>query len=437
MPRESPFQMIVGLDFGTAFTKVMVRNAVTDELYAISFLQEGRREFFLPSVLYIHEGAILHPLSLDSAKPSLTIPYLKMALAEKCRKAPDQWLRLANRANGGEMGFAVGDHIEALTGYFLLPVVQHVLHFIQTRWPDFRSHPEDRVFFQMSIPAEDLEQEKILESFKKCLFWAVEKATVGGYVNDLFAMQEAVDQQKPSDDCFFVAEVTANVMAYRRSRQGRPGLYLFVDVGAGTVDLSVFLYPKPEAYGEQQNYTAAHVSPTGSSHIEMAGWEAAQPTILAALRLRKEGQTTTTSYNLDLDGLLNKAKQQIALSLEDEIRGTLGAAQPRHVPKEFRQIKILVGGGGWSEKPYRQAVEKAVRAFGITPDIFLLPQPEKAETVWAEDATRLAPRFSVAHGLSYPFWDWPKEKYPSQMDKLTPVAPPQHPISPAHEDDGS
>jgi hypothetical protein len=437
MPRETPYQIIVGLDFGTAFTKVMIRNTVTDELYAIRFPYEGREEFFLPSVLYLRDGAILHPIGIDSVEGLLMIPYLKMALAEKCRKTPDRWLRLANRANGGELGFPVGDYIEALTGYFLLPIVQHSLQDVRSRWPDFQSHPDDSVFFQMSIPAEDVQQEKVLESFKKCLFWAVDKATIGGYESDLAKMGDAINKQQPREKCFFIAEVTANVMAYRRSREGRSGLYLFVDVGAGTVDLSVFLYPNPEHFGEQQNYSAARVSLTGSSHIEMMAWEAAQPSILAALRLRKEGQTRATTHTLDLDHNLNRANREIAQTLENDIRETLGSAQPRHVPKEFGQIKVLIGGGGWSDKPYRQAVERALRAFGIEPDIFLLPQPDNARTVWAEDATRLAPRFSVAHGLSYPFWDWPEEKYPPQIGDMPRQAPPQHPTNPAHEDDGS
>jgi len=243
MPRETPYQIIVGLDFGTAFTKVMLRNTTIDELHALRFVHEGREELFLPSVLYLRDGAILHPIGIDCGQGLPTIPYLKMALAEKCRRTTDRWLRLATRANGGELSFAVGDYIEALTGYFLFPIVQQALLSIKTRWPDYQSHPKDQVFFQMSIPAEDVQEEKVLDTFKKCLFWAVEKATKGGYESDLAKMADAINSQQPLQDCFFIAEVTANVMVYRRSREGRSGLYLFVDVGAGTVDLSVFLYP--------------------------------------------------------------------------------------------------------------------------------------------------------------------------------------------------
>ena len=70
-------------------------------------------------------------------------------------------------------------------------------------------------------------------------------------------------------------------------------------------------------------------------------------------------------------------------------------------------MKVLIGGGGWCERPYQSAVEEAVRAFWIKPDIFQLPQPENSQAIWGEEATQLASRFSVAHGLSHPFWEWP------------------------------
>ena len=85
---------------------------------------------------------------------------------------------------------------------------------------------------------------------------------------------------------------------------------------------------------------------------------------------------------------------------------------------------------------YQSAVEEAVRAFWIKPDIFQLPRPENGQAIWGEEATQLAPRFSVAHGLSHPVWEWPDERYPSDMGPINidPVKP--RPINPAHEDDG-
>ena len=179
MARSTPLYLATGVDFGTAFTKVMIRNTTTEDLFAVPFPRNGKQDFFLPSVLFIRDGHLVHPIGHDGGGIAETVPYLKMALAEKCRATPEHWSTLVARSNGNALAYALEDYIEALTGCFLVDVVRYARAFAQTKWPDFGSHPEDRMYFQMSIPAEDAQQEAILERFKKCLYWAVEKAASG------------------------------------------------------------------------------------------------------------------------------------------------------------------------------------------------------------------------------------------------------------------
>jgi len=433
MARSIPIQIAAGIDFGTAFTKAMIRNTNTDELIAVGFPHDGSKTYFLPSVLFLKDGHLVHPIGTKPSEMAATVPYLKMALAEKCRAAPERWGTLLSQSNGAELPYSLDEYIEALAGLFLVDVIRHCHEAVRSQWTDFGTHSEDKIFYQMSIPAEDAQQEETLDRFKKCLYWAVSKAESGEQESSLGEIQSAIESHHEREDCFFLAEVTANVLTYRLSRSGRPGLYLFVDVGAGTVDLSVFFYPDPERVGEQQNYAAARVSFTGSSQIELrAMGHEGSPKLLAELRWCKEGHP---SYSQHTDRI-EDSKRSLVEELELAIRKTLGEAQPRFVPNQFGTLEVLTGGGGWCDVPYLEAVNNAVQGFWLNPQPYPLPQPEDAGAIWGDEAAQLAPRFSVAHGLSHPFWNWPLERYPHQMGILERQPLSERPINPAHEDDG-
>jgi hypothetical protein len=436
MTRATPIQFIVGIDFGTAYTKVMIRNAVTDEVVALRFSHCGKEDLFLPSVLFLRGDQLVHPVGIDTTEDLSVVPYLKMALTEKCRSQENGWADLIESCNGGKLPFELRPFIEALVACYLVDVVQLALNCIYSRWNDFGSHAADKVFFQMSLPAQDAQEEELLKQFRKCLHWAVSKAQGESREQSLPEIQHSVETQADREDCFFLAEVTANVMTYRSSRAGRPGVYLFVDVGAGTVDLSVFHYPEPDYFGELQNYAAAKVSMTGSGHVETRALRSlgngAHAGQLEELKACKEG----TAQFPHLSRRVHAAKLSLLPQLESDIRQTLAAAKDKFVRNEFISLVILAGGGGWCVTPYRKAAVSAVRAFGIEPEIRPLPQPDNSIAIWGASSAGLASRFSVAHGLSYPFWTWPEERYPDSLENIAPTRRSRRTVNPAHEDDG-
>src|SRR5262249_41959130 len=69
-------------------------------------------------------------------------------------------------------------------------------------------------------------------------------------------------------DCFIYSEVAAEVASITLSRTSRDGLYAFVDVGAGTVDASVFrLHRQPQSDRAHIEY-ATEVLQSGSTYVE-------------------------------------------------------------------------------------------------------------------------------------------------------------------------
>ena len=433
---RAPYLISVGLDFGTAFTKCMVRNSATNELFPVSYLIKGEKKYLLPSLLYNGKDNIIHPLDPEAHGRMATIPYLKMALAEKARGDTPKWLNLVRKSNGNHLEYDLTQSIEGLVGYYLLVLVSRIREFVTEKWPDFGDVSDDQIFYNMSLPVAEIQQEIILEAFKKCLYWAVSNAENDNWPNDFEIMAKQIMSHPQRDDCHFLGEVTANVMSYRRERGGRPGLYLFVDVGAGTVDLSVFLYPDERFFDSLQTYTASQVSFTGSSQIELRALELADRTtqtkdLLARLRKCKE---SPAEYP-ELQSLITRAKKSLLPELQNSIRTTLGKAQTKHRANEFRTMNVIMGGGGWCKVPYRDATESASRGFHLNPEFRSLPSPAKSHDLWP-GLPQAAQRFSVALGLSYPFWEWPEELFPDQISKIPRQRPKKRKISPAHEEDG-
>lgn len=431
---RAPYLITAGIDFGTAFTKCMVRNSATNELYPLTYSIKGTTKYLLPTVLYIGKNYIIHPLDAETDKGMPVIPYLKMALAGQSWGDISKWEKVVRQSNGKSLPVDLSTSIEGLVGYYLLEVVRRIKESIHEKWSDFGAHADDQIFYNMSLPVAELQQEKVLQSFKQTLYWAVSNADRNDWPEDFEVMSQRIKKQPEREDCKFLGEVTANVMSYRKERGGRTGLFLFVDVGAGTVDLSVFLYPKH--FEDLQTYTASAVSLTGSSQIELRAFDAADPKLktqdlLSNLRQCKEDPKKHPS----LGKLIASAKASLKPELGNSLRQTLGRARHMHRPNEFRTMNVLMGGGGWAKVPYQEEVLEICRAFHLQPELIPLPAPANSKTLWP-GLPQAPQRFSVALGLSYPFWDWPEELFPGQINPLPRDRPTRRRINPAHEADG-
>lgn len=463
---RQPYTILVGLDFGTAFTKCIVRNQTHDTVHVVDFGSRGAGRWFCPSLLVRRDGAFRHPLAVGDSDGTASIPYLKMALAEKAQGRGLWWSTMASSASGSPISAFVADHVEGLVAYFLVGVLAWVRRWCLSRWPDLGQHPEDVFFHHMSVPAGNAQDERTLIIFQRCLSWATRMSSRPAAMLPIHEIQRQVTEEPPDERCLMLAEVTANVLSYRNSDEGVPGLHLFVDVGAGTADLSVFWYPDPNYFGQRQDYPAARVEPSGSASIELLAWEAGEDRFRETLRRQVESNAWQMPAGIHADALLDavrprvirslralkengqpemvlpqahellaSARGAIAEQLEQAICETLDVARQRHSRDEFKNIRVLVGGGGWCRDPYEKAVHGALSRFGLRKEPRPLPLPER-ELDWPQGDPAQFGRFSVAYGLSFPSWDWPAERYPNGIENLPRHQQERAPIAPAGEDDG-
>lgn len=209
---------------------------------------------------------------------------------------------------------------------------------------------------------------------------------------------KAQSMSSAKEDCFIYPEVSANVQGFVRSRVSSPGIYLFSDTGASTVDQAVFIFSKKDQ-GEHLTYLYGNVLLLGSSHIEFrAAGKCGKRDChsLESWRARKE--------NGGSESELREAREWVAAGLSQGTEATIAfAKQKLYVRDQLNEIRLIFGGGGHCDHPYKSAVLRpfsgSLFRHSITPDVVGLPVPRDLEL--RDSEVRWMRRLSVAYGLSF------------------------------------
>jgi len=330
--------------------------------------------------------------------------------------------------NGGSVdGCRLSGLVEACAVYFLAGAFGMVREDVRRRLPNFGKLPNDYMAINLAVPVADAEKPQVNALFHKvlCEVWNLADQ-LAGHPPVLLTELESLRKKNKNcvDDslgaaCFIYPEVSANVQGFVRSRVSSPGIYLFSDTGAGTVDQSVFIFMhRNEDQSEHLTYLHGSVFPLGSSQIEQKAASisgSADWTSLEKWREKKEQG--------DSDRELMLAREWVAQSLRTGTQATLAfTKQKLYVKDQMNDIKVIFGGGGHCEHPYKTAVMnpftgQLFRA-SITPDVVGLPVPRDLELNGSE--TRWMRRLSVAYGLSFEKSELAGFTYPKDVDNPTP-----------------
>ncbi len=421
----------IGLDFGTAYTKCIVRNLATEEAFLVPL---HGTEYLLPTEVFCGSKFMwLHGDESKEENPTKVL-HLKMALAEvSSGRMNGRWVEEFMRVVESSDEDGVPRHIEALTVYFLARVIQRARAFMLAQSPDFSEALGDRMMVNMAVPVAHAQDVGVSQNFQRCLKWAF----LLSREPDLSRMsaeeiQSALAKigEPPEQDigCYLYPEVSANVQSYIKSPAGSPGLYLFIDVGAGTVDLSIFIFHPHEENDRPLSYPSAGVIPLGSSQIEMRAAQnlnGDRAETQERVRRAKEGHGHH-------DETIMQAIHVVEIELEDEMfyEAAPILAAPITIinghrqihPHQWASLKILIGGGGAGTSLYRNAVNRWFRQCNHhTPDVKPIPLP--ADLRWPPEIgeagrVRLFGRFSVAYGLSFVIADLGGHRFPNEMPPL-------------------
>lgn len=426
--RKDPYFIQIGFDFGTSYSKCICRDMMTNKAWVHLHPGSDGQElpFLIPSGLLLNNRRIAHVEDPKTHYPENGLYHLKHAMVKVAlRQGDDPVLRPFWSAVRSTDWSLLSEFVEACAVYFLAGALGEVREKVRLRFPGFGKLPEDYMAVNLAVPVGDAEQPEVSELYNRilCEAWSLADHLSGRSPIHLTEMESLLkksqggQERSAAEACFIYPEVSANVQGFVRSRVSSPGVYLFSDTGGGTVDQSIFIFMR-EDQGEHLLYLTGRVLPLGSSHIERLAAESCGKMDCQSLEFWRERKERG-----EADNELREAQGWIAKKLNRGTETTLALAKRKlFVPDQLTRIRVIFGGGGHSEYPYRTA---AMCPFSgslfrecINPDVVGMPVPRDLELKSHEN--RWMRRLSVAYGLSFEKSELARFTYPKDVSTPTP-----------------
>jgi len=421
--QRDPYFVQIGLDFGTSYTKCICRDVMTDKAWVhVSQKYRGQEfPFLIPGALHFRDGMISHVENPEIHYPEKGLYHLKHALVKValCEWDDPVLVPYRHASNQSDIN-ELTKFVEACAVYYLGGVLGDVRNEIRRRFPDFGALTQDYMAVNLAVPVAYAEMPQVNAIYNRVLVeaWGLAENLSDHLLIHLSELENLrrdsrrIRAQSLDEECFIYPEVSANVQGFVRSRVSSPGMYIFCDTGASTVDQSVFIFIRRN-HTEHLAYLHGSILPLGSSYIEH----------LAALRAGKMDWQTLEMWRKRKEAgekelELQKAREWIASQLSQSTIATLAfTKQKLFVKDDLNGIRVIFGGGGHCDNPYKNAV---MRAFScdlfrerIRPDIVGLPIPRDLELEAHE--SRWMRRLSVAYGLSFEKSELSSFTYPVEL----------------------
>lgn len=415
-PQRDPYFIQIGFDFGTAFCKCVCRDISLDKAWVHILPDNENTEmpFLVASAVSFEKGSFQRVNNTHGAYEPSALNHVKMALQKVALKdLDDPVLQPYLAAASGIAEKNVRRFVGACSVYLLAGTLGNIKREISKRYPG--KIENDYLAVNMAVPVADANHPGVNSLFNQILriAWILADdlaeyppITYKKLVSLIILKKEGADQSDIKEACFVYPEVSANVQGFIRSRTSSSGLYLFSDTGAGTVDQSVFLFGKSNGQ-DHLTYLHAGIFPLGSSLLERlaanedgdASWKN-----LEHWRQSKESG--------EINRPLQTAKNTVHIELVKGTRKTIALSKKKlFSPRQINDLRVIFGGGGHCENPYRLAVveqfdgdlfhpkEIASRRKANEPFDLGMPIPKdlqlkSSQRCWVD-------RLTVAYGLSF------------------------------------
>ena len=244
-------ELVVGIDFGTSCVKVVIGDKGASKAYAVPFLDApGVKAYLLPSRIFENSGTFSLSSGTDVHR-DLKLRFLANPTSSHLQETLVGFLALVIRRCRAWL-FAA--HADTLANRNIL-------------WKLVLGRAVDRV---------ENDQVGILMADILHAAWIV--AGTGGEVgrgacSQALAKHRSGQTVDDPPEVSVVPELAAQIYGFVKSRQFDPkakNLYLFIDVGAGTVDVSMFRV-KPNEYGTWDfSLFTSIVEPNGAMNLHRA-----------------------------------------------------------------------------------------------------------------------------------------------------------------------
>ena len=220
-------------------------------------------------------------------------------------------------------------------------------------------------------------------------------------------------------------EIVPQVASYVKSKQRREGVHVFVDVGGGTLDVTVFQVLSPNLGSEEVPVWARMVHPLGTRYLlDHICKESSSSVELPPFGDFPSAEDIATDIRVsptELKEIMAPFNGRVV----GAIRKTIMDATSFNLQWPGRGF---LGGGGAFVELYKDAVKRfASRDFVYRVNRVPLPRPDELEASEIDDTHWH--RLAVAYGLSFDPFDIASIKPPEEIEPVPPGywQPPDHP----------
>jgi hypothetical protein len=395
-------RVVMGLDFGTAFTKVVI--ADNRRAYAAVFNETGSdvSRYLLPSLVSIAGDGTA---SLDT------------------RAKADRFADLKLRILNGDMG----DDVIHATVAFLALVIRTARHQFMTMHRD--EFGGDRLEWQLNIglPADRCSNDRLTSFYRLLAASAWHASVLPGQITTQVAENCFALDDSPLDkgSIGLVPEFAAQVCGYVRSPMRQDGAHLLIDVGGGTLDVAVFNVYHDTDDSDLFPVLAGAVEPLGVLPMHqkrIAALEAEGLQVRRRAYAEKSMYTSAAKYfSVSVDSL-KQADAPFREQVRSQILGVLERAKRDKYPMLYQQhVRVFLCGGGARVELYSRIVNSLVNAgHPCHLELSRLPRVERLDAEYVDDT--VYDRLSVAYGLSFDSFDIGTVRLPHELDAGKPVA---------------
>lgn len=369
--RSGEIDIVIGLDFGTSASKVVVQvhGLPGNPAYAVNFGRLGHSSFpfLLPTRLWVSDDGYCTLAERANAHP-VTDLKLRLFAGKEILNADSSALCHAFSDEAFAVAY-LARLLRCARKWSLLQLREVIGHFAKINWgvnlgvpsPCIEENEENHRFRRVGKAAwllSVLESEITLEK-------AEEKIRIVQDYPDDFARDEAV----LACDFAIIPEIAAGAVGYASSLLRRDGLHLIIDVGASTIDVCSFVLHSPEGTDKYELLTA-DVKQLGTIRLHYERVTAISESLARHLRSLLDRHdpmnpptTDREEYFLPNDSVpsaLDEGEAILRDQCEKMIRAIVRDAWMRRDPKSsawVSKLPVLLIGGGSRDRFFLRIVE--------------------------------------------------------------------------------
>jgi len=389
-------QLVIGVDFGTAYTKVVIADNRRARAIPFRDASYGGNPYLLPSVVSIDANGVA---SLGKAADGTSVSDIKLRILD------------------GD----TSDQVINAAVSFLALVVRAARHQFMVAHRDEYRHCHLEWQVNVGLPAEHCRNNELTGFYQRLACAAWNAGVMPGPIS-IAAVKDCYLRDTGSlrnDAIAVIPEFAAQICGYVRSPMRQYGPHLLIDVGGGTLDVAVFnVYRDAE---DDDLFPVFACSVTSRGVLPLHRYRLGKlPNEKSDSGQRRYAEKSTYAAGASYFSVSEDELKRVDKSFKDLVYGqildVLERGRRDKYPRLYHQsIRVFLCGGGAHVELYSALVDALIRdAHPCHLELVHLPRPDRFEAKGLGDGAY--DRLSVAFGLSFDPYDIGTVRLPDEID---------------------